>query len=167
MVQIDAYKLLMVSEQTILTMVKDVPDDAWFTPLPGMDVSFDWILGHYAAVEDWFLHHLNGVPYELPPEWQKTYWADTSGPVSSETGVGRAGVIAGFTETRQRLLTALKFDLFHINRFVKKGYFPANVKFRGDAWLFVSAHAYWHIGELNCLRRIAGLKYSGTKGINH
>ena len=51
MVQIDAYKLLMVSEKTILTMVEDVPDDAWFTPLPGMDVSFDWILGHYAAVD--------------------------------------------------------------------------------------------------------------------
>jgi hypothetical protein len=167
MVQIDAYKLLFVSEKTILTMVEDVKDEDWYTPLPGMDVSFDWILGHYAAVEDWFLHHLNGVPYELPRAWQETYWADTSGPVDPAKSVGRTGVTAGFQETRQRLYTALKFDLFHLNRFVKPGFFPGNVKFRGDAWLFVSAHAYWHIGELNCLRRIAGLPYSGTKGINH
>ena len=167
MIQISAYKMLYVSEKTILGMVDDVRDEDWYTALPGMEVSFDWVLGHYAAVEDWFLHHLNGDSYQLSKEWQDTYWADTSGPVDPSTAVGRSAVTAGFRETRQRLYSALKFDLFHLNRFVKKGYFPGNVKFRGDAWLFISAHAYWHIGELNSLRTMMGYEYSGSKGIHH
>jgi hypothetical protein len=167
MIQISSYKLLFVSEKTILTAVGDVQDKDWFTPQKGLGVSFDWVLGHYAAVEDWFLHHLNDVPYELPQEWQDTYWADTSGPVDPAKGVGRTGVTAGFQETRQRLYTALKFDLFHFNRRVKPGFFPAAVKTRGDAWLFISAHAYWHVGELNALRDMMDYPYVGGKGIHH
>lgn len=178
MIQISAYKLLLVSEQTILKAVSDIKDDDWMTPLVPKGgkkdknhiskISFDWVLGHYAAVEDWFLHHLNGVPYELPKAWQDAYWPDTSpGDLTPENSVGRTGVTAGFQETRQRLYSALKFDLLHLNRCVKPGFFPEKVKTRGDAWLFISAHAYWHIGELNALRDALGYKYQGTKGINH
>jgi hypothetical protein len=167
MLQINAYKLLLVSAQTVQGMVKDIRDEDWLSPLPGLGRSFDWVLGHYAAVEDWFLHHLNDQPYELPQAWQDTYWADTSGPVDPARAVGRTGVTAGFTETRQRLYSALKTDLFHLNRFVKPGYFPAAVKTRGDAWLFISAHAYWHVGEVESLRKKLGYPYLGTGGIHH
>ena len=166
MLQIDAYKLLLVSRQIILGMVTDVRDEDWFTPLPGMHRSFDWVFGHYAAVEDWFLHHLNGVPYDTSNEWQDMYWADNSGPVDPAKGVGRAGVTAQFEKQRQRLFTALKFDLFHLNRCVTKGTFPSDVKTRGDAWLFISAHAYWHVGELESLRGMMGYPYNGG-GIHH
>jgi hypothetical protein len=162
MLQIDAYKLLLTGEKILVSGVKDVRDEDWFYKLEGMDESFDWIFGHYAAVEDWFLHHLNGVPYELSPEWQKTYWPDPSGKdLTPENAVGRSGVMAGFKETRQRLYTALKFDIFHLNRCVKKGIFPPAIKTRGDAWLFISAHAYWHVGQLNSLRAIRGYPYEG------
>ncbi|MEP4485538.1 MAG: DinB family protein [Halioglobus sp.] len=168
MVQIDAYKLLLTGEQILLGGVEDVSDEHWFVKLEGMGESFDWIFGHYAAVEDWFLHHLNGVPYETTPEWQKTYWPDTSGSdLTPENAVGRSGVITGFKETRQRLYTALKFDLLHLNRCVKKGVFPPSVKTRGDAWLFISAHSYWHVGQLDSLRAINGYPYGGGKGIHH
>ena len=166
MIQISAYKLLYVSEQRILG-VSDIRDEDWFTPMKGLGVSFDWVLGHYAAVEDWFLHHLNDIPYELSEEWQNTYWADTSGPVDPATGVGRKEVTEGFKETRQRLYSALKFDLFHLNRCIKPGFFPEKVKTRGDAWLFISAHAYWHVGELDALRNMMGYPYVGTPGISH
>ena len=81
-------------------------------------------------------------------------------------GVGRAGVIAAFEKNRQRLFTALKFDLFHLNRCIKPGIFPSAVKTRGDAWLFISAHAYWHIGEIESLRGMNGYPYNGG-GIHH
>lgn len=166
MLQISAYKLLYVSEQRILE-VSDIRNEDWFTPLQGLGVSFDCVLGHYAAVEDWFLHHLNGVPYALSQEWQDTYWADTSGPVDPAKGVGRERVTAGFQKTRQRLYRALMFDLLHLNRCIKPGFFPAAVKTRGDAWLFISAHAYWHVGELDALRNMMGYPYVRTKGVNH
>ena len=167
MVQIDAYKLLYVGEQTILDLQSDIRDESWSTPITGLGVSFDWVLGHYAAVEDWFLHHLNGDPYGLPQEWQDTYWADTGGLVPYTSNFGRAAITAGFQATRQRLYSGLKWDLFHLNRCVKPGFFPVNVKTRGDAWLFVSAHAYWHLGELDAVRQLMGYPFRGTKGIHH
>ena len=168
MLQINMYKEIYTSEQIILGTVKDVRDDDWFYKLEGMGESFDWIFGHYAAVEDWFLHHLNSEPYELPPEWQNTYWPDPSGnDLTPENAVGRTGVIAGFQETRQRLYSALKTDIFHLNRCVKPGFFPPPVKTRGDAWLFIAAHAYWHVGQLNSLRATLGYPYEGGKGIHH
>jgi hypothetical protein len=124
--------------------------------------------GFTSSREDWFLHHLNGDAYELPQEWQDTYWADTSGKdLDPEKAVGRTGVIAGFQETRQRLYSALKTDLLHLNHCVKKGFFPPQIKTRGDAWLFISAHAYWHVGQLNSLRATLGYPFDGAKGIHH
>jgi len=86
--------------------------------------------------------------------------------VDPARGVGRAGVTAAFENNRQRLLTALKFDLFHLNRCIKQGTFPSDVKTRGDAWLFISAHAYWHVGEIESLRGMMGYPYNGG-GIHH
>ena len=125
------------------------------------------MLGHYAAVEDWFLHHLNDIPYELSPQWQDTYWDDDSHPVDPATGIGRKAITAGFQATRQRLFSALKWDVFHLNRCVQPGFFPPAVKTRGDAWLFVSAHAYWHIGELQTLRSMLGYPFEKSRGIHH
>ena len=160
MVQIDAYKLLFVGEQIILGIVNDITiGEQWLAPLPGLDRSIDWVFGHYAAVEDWFLHHLNDEPYQLSDAWQKAYWADDGQLKGPDTPYGRAEVLAGFKETRQRLYSALKWDLFHLRRCVKPGFFPPNVKTRGDAWLFISAHAYWHVGEVESLRLKLGYKY--------
>lgn len=168
MIQLTAYKLLYVSRQTLLSAVEEVKDDQWYKPLPGLDESFGWVLGHYAAVEDWFLHHLNGVPYQLSDEWQTSYWKDTSGQVlTPDKQLPREIITQGFKTSRQRLLDALIWDLFHLNRCVKKGYFPPAVKTRGDAWLFISAHAYWHIGQINSLRGMLGYKYMGGKNIHH
>ncbi len=91
MVQIDAYKLLFVGEQIILGIVNDITiGEQWLAPLPGLDRSIDWVFGHYAAVEDWFLHHLNDEPYQLPDAWQKAYWADDGQLKGPDTPYGRA-----------------------------------------------------------------------------
>lgn len=168
MVQIDAYKLLFVGEQIILELLQDIDREPnWSVTLPGMNRSLDWVFGHYAAVEDWFLHHLNDEPYALGEEWQDIYWADDGWQkqVPAKT-FDRQTVLDGFKQTRQRLYSALKWDIFHLNRCVKKGFFPPAVKTRGDAWLFISAHAYWHIGEVQSLRALLGGPFEGG-GIHH
>ena len=167
MVQIDAYKLLFVGEQIILGLVNDITNDQqWLETLPGLNRSIDWAFGHYAAVEDWFLHHLNDIPYQLPDAWQSAYWADNGQVNGQNTPYGRAEVLERFKETRSRLYSALKWDIFHLNRFITPGIFPASVKTRGDAWLFISAHAYWHVGEVESLRIKLGYPYHGG-GIHH
>ncbi|MFO1394027.1 MAG: DinB family protein [Steroidobacteraceae bacterium] len=167
MVQIDAYKLLFVGEQIILGLVKDITnEDEWKKPLPGLNRSINWVFGHYAAVEDWFLHHLNGIPNERPISWQDAYWADNSQQNGQNLPIDRKQVLEVFQQTRSRLYSALKTDLFHLKRCVKPGFFPATVKTRGDAWLFISAHAYWHVGEVESLRISLGYPYE-SGGINH
>ena len=168
MVQIDAYKLLFVGEQIIFELLQDIDKEPnWSVSLPGLNRSLDWVFGHYAAVEDWFLHHLNDEPYRLGQEWQDIYWADDGwAKRPPDKTFGRAVVLDGFKQTRQRLYSALKWDLFHLKRCVKQGTFPPAVKTRGDAWLFISAHAYWHIGEVQSLRALLGGPFEGG-GIHH
>jgi hypothetical protein len=170
MVQIDAYKLLFVGEQIIFQLLEDIDKvPNWSVELPGLNRSLDWVFGHYAAVEDWYLHHLNDEPYGLPQAWQDIYWADDGWamhPSEKEKAFGRDVVIDGFRQTRQRMYSALKWDIFHLNRFVKPGTFPPAVKYRGDAWLFISAHAYWHVGEVQSLRAKLGGKFE-RGGIHH
>ncbi|MFO1392212.1 MAG: DinB family protein [Steroidobacteraceae bacterium] len=168
MVQVDAYKLLFVGEQIILGLLKDIDEEPnWSVSLAGLNRSFDWVFGHYAAVEDWFLHHLNGDDYLLGQEWQDIYWADDGWAKGPPAKIfDRATVLKGFQDTRQRLYSALKWDIFHLNRCIKPGIFPSDVKTRGDAWLFIAAHAYWHVGEVQSLRALVGGKFEGG-GIHH
>ena len=168
MVQIDAYKLLFVGQQIVFQLLEDIDKVSnWSVTLPGLNRSLDWVFGHYAAVEAWYLHHLNGDAYALGQEWQDIYWADDGwADQPPARTLARDVVVDGFKQTRQRLYSALKWDIFHLNRCVKPGIFPPAVKYRGDAWLFISAHAYWHVGEVQSLRAKLGGKFEGG-GIHH
>lgn len=130
--------------------------DEFYERLPNAGESADWIFGHIATNEDWFLSKLIGCGIEVSEELHTVYQADFPLPTVRQHLLDREGMIGLFKAQRQRVVEALaKEDTSTWDSPAPDG-LPAVFPTKGSAWGILGTHQYWHIGQLMAIRSMVG-----------
>jgi DinB superfamily len=131
-------------------------DDEFYERLPHAGESADWIFGHIASNEDWFLTKLTGSERQIPEEIYSVYQPDFPPPTVAQGVLDRNGMIELFQAQRQRSLDALlAADTSTWDQKAPEG-LPSIFDTVGAVWGILGTHQYWHIGQLMTIRTMLG-----------
>ena len=135
--------------------VEDFDDREFHVRLPGRGESANWIFGHLAINEDWFLHVLTGSNQEVSASLRDKYFADESPPADPGTEiVGRDEILDLFLGNRQRVISALeKEDPSNWDGSPPVG-LPPIFETLGSVWGILGTHQYWHLGQIMTIRQM-------------
>ena len=106
-------KSLLVSQLeaggwTLIKACEDLDGQDFLVRLPNAGESADWIFGHIAVNEDWFLSKLTGAKQVLSDEMHAVYQADFPAPAVRQGLLSRTALLELFNEQRERTLVAVK-----------------------------------------------------------
>jgi hypothetical protein len=136
--------------------VEDLVGRDFYRRLPNAGESADWIFGHVAVNEDWFLSILTGSAIEAPQELRDNYQPDFPPTGIRQALLPREEIIGFFKAQRSRVVAALKAeDTSTWDRPAPPG-LPSVFPTRGAAWGIIGTHQYWHIGQLMTIRTMTG-----------
>lgn len=146
---------LQSGESIMTKAVNDLNDREFHTRLPGRGESVNWIFGHLATNEDWFLMKLTGSAQQVSGELQEKYQADESPPADSSTPiVERHDILNFFRFHRARVIEALqKTDITRWDDPAPDG-LPLMFSTLGSAWGILGTHQYWHLGQIMTIRQM-------------
>lgn len=155
-IQLDSGQALLTAAAEALT------EDEFHAHLPGPGPSANWIFGHLAVNEDWFLSLLSDQKVQLPKDLADRYQGDlsfaqevasTSRP-SQAAGLGKQEIVDLFVRQRQRTRATLQAsDPSGWHGPLPEG-IPAIYKSLGGVWGIVAVHQYWHLGQLMSIRNM-------------
>lgn len=149
---------LTANADLMLGMADSVVGQGFLARVPGQGESMNWVFGHIAVNEDWFLSLLTGSALVLDAEWHGLYGRDDSAPILTAQAASRDEVLDAFNATRQRVMTALRAeDVSRWDEPAPSG-LPDLFPTRGDVWGLISTHPFWHIGHLATIRPMLGLQ---------
>lgn len=137
---------------TITEAAKGLTEHEFYQRLPHGGESADWIFGHLATNEDWFLSILTGSPLELDQALRDVYQADFPPPSQPVKLVGATRMIEIFRKQRSRVIQALRSADPTSWGAPAPDPMPAIFKTVGDVWGVLGTHQYWHIGQLMSIR---------------
>ena len=149
---------LEVSEKLMLGMVNSVDGQGFMAKLPGQGESMNWVFGHIAVNEDWFISLLTSGETRLDQHWHRQYGPDASPPVSRHVAVPRDEICGAFKVTRQRLYDLLDGEDLSTWKEPAPIGLPSVFETRGDVWGLIGSHPYWHVGHLATIRPMLSLK---------
>lgn len=150
------------SGQHILTKAVEIfNEDEFHAHLPGPGVSANWVLGHLAVNEDWFLSILTPAGVTLSADVIAMYQEDRSflkeaprTPSYVETHPPKAALVELFLTQRQRVLQALEeADVATWDQPAPEG-MPPIFSTVGAVWGVIATHQYWHIGQVMSIRHM-------------
>ena len=154
----------LVSGREILTKAAEpLTEDEFHVHLPGPGVSPNWVFGHLAVNEDWFLSILTGSAIALDAELIAMYQDDTSYKQEVPITTSRHGthptkreILDLFESQRTRVLDAL--DASDTSDWLDPAPdgMPAVFDTVGAVWGVIGTHQYWHIGQLMSIRHMLG-----------
>lgn len=148
--QLDSGEFLLTKGAEALT------GSDFYQRLPNAGESADWIFGHVAVNEDWFLSILTGSPIQAPQNLRDNYQADFPPTAIRQALLPREEMIAFFMAQRRRAIEALrKEDVSTWNQPAPPG-LPHVFPTRGAAWGILGTHQYWHVGQLMTIRTMLG-----------
>ncbi len=128
--------------------------------LPGQSETLNWIFGHLAVNEDWFLQQLTGSELTLPQDWRDLYFLDDSpSHVTIDNQVPFADLLKAFDEVRLRVYKAVE----NANENSWLGPPPESLQdyfeTRGDVWGGLATHPFWHVGHAATIHQMLGKKF--------
>lgn len=130
--------------------------DEFYERLPNAGESADWIFGHIATNEDWFLNKLTGSDLQVSQELHSVYQADFPPPTVRQRVLEREGMLELFKTQRARVVEALaKEDTSTWDQPAPDG-LPAVFPTVGAVWGILGTHQFWHIGQLMAIRSMVG-----------
>lgn len=130
--------------------------DEFYERLPNAGESADWIFGHIATNEDWFLNKLTGSALEVSEELHSVYQADFPSPTVRQRVLDRDGMVELFKAQRRRVVESLAEEDTSSWDAPAPGGLPAVFPTKGSAWGILGTHQYWHIGQLMAIRSMVG-----------
>ncbi len=147
----------LTSGEFLLTKSSEaLTDQEFYVRLPNAGESADWLIGHLAVNEDWFLSILTNSPIQADQQLRDTYQADFP-PTSIVQGMRpRAALMEFFRNQRRRVVEALATeDPSAWDRPAPQG-LPSVFPTAGAAWGIIGTHQYWHIGQMMTIRTMLG-----------
>jgi hypothetical protein len=144
------------SGQAIMTKaVADISEAEFHARLPGRGESVNWIFGHLAVNEDWFLMKLTGAPLQLSNSLHEKYRADESPPADPATPLnGRDEILRLFQDQRARVIGEVRRADVSIWGSPAPGELPPLFPTRGAVWGVLGTHQYWHLGQIMTIRQM-------------
>lgn len=148
-------KLLMKAAETL-------SEDDFHAQLPGPGPSANWIFGHLAVNEDWFVSLLTGQPVRMGRELIEQYQDDASfvtesashARATSSSSFSKSAILEHYLDQRKRTLEALAAsEVAHWDSPLPTG-IPPMYKNLGGVWGIVAVHPYWHLGQLMSIRHM-------------
>src|SRR5579871_1858701 len=138
-------------EWTLLEALDGLTQEDFLVQLPHAGESVDWVLGHLAMNEDFFLSALTGAPLEMPASLHGVYRDGFPAPDHRPSGKSRDELITLFVDQRRRVEKVLAGDDSDWSA-PPPGGFPAIFPSRGAIWGLFATHMYWHIGQVMSIR---------------
>jgi hypothetical protein len=140
----------------LLNGVNDLIDEEFYVRLPNAGESADWLFGHVAVNEDFFLSKLTGSAPQVSENIRNAYQNDFPPTNIAQALLPRDGMLQLFRDQRQRVKEALrKEDTLTWDEPAPPG-LPSIFKTKGAVWGIVGTHQYWHIGQLMTIRTMLG-----------
>lgn len=149
-------------ESWLLKATDGLSEDDFREHLPGPGPSANWIFGHLAVNEDWFLSVLTPQKMQSSAELVEAYQGDLSftREVAHQAASARPSsllkqqIIDLFVATRRRTLSALRdADISEWQGPLPQG-IPSVYKNIGGVWGIIAVHQYWHLGQLMSIRHM-------------
>jgi hypothetical protein len=143
-------------EFLLLNGVKDLVDSEFYVRLPNAGESADWLFGHVAVNEDFFLSKLTGSNLQVAENIRNIYLNDFPPTNIAQGLLPREGMIQLFRDQRQRVKQALAAEDTSTWDVPAPPGLPPIFKTKGAVWGIVGTHQYWHIGQLMTIRTMLG-----------
>jgi hypothetical protein len=147
---------LRIGAWTLTEAAKILDEDEFLQKLPNAGESANWIFGHLAVNEDWFLSLLTGSPPKLSQKMHDVYQADFPLPSHAPMAIPRSKLIAIFKGQRARTVATIKSADIRKWSAPAPSQMPDEFKTQADVWGGIATHQYWHIGQLMTIRTMLG-----------
>ena len=147
---------LRIGQWTLVEAAKALGEEDFLRKLPNAGECANWLFGHLAVNEDWFLTLLTGSPPRLPRRMYDVYQADFPPPTHQPLSIPRAKMIAIFKEQRARTIAAVKASNPDTWPGAAPSQMPDQFRTRADVWGGIGTHQYWHVGQLMTIRTMLG-----------
>lgn len=144
------------SEHILLTAAADLTEKEFLFELPGQRETANWIFGHLAINEDWFLSQLTGSARQHSQPFYDRYFLDTSSISPPPDPPDRGTVLDMFRATRSRVKAAVREADPATWSDPPPPDLPAIFRSRGAAWGILGTHPYWHVGHIVTIRAMLG-----------
>jgi hypothetical protein len=147
---------LRIGGWTLVEAASALTEGEFLKKLPNAGESANWIFGHLAVNEDWFLSILTGSALRLPKKMHDVYQADFPASSHQPLPYGRSRLIAIFKMQRKRTMSALRKANPDMWNAPAPAQMPDAFKTLADVWGGIPTHQYWHIGQLMSIRAMLG-----------
>ena len=135
---------------------EDLNDADFLAQLPGEGQTANWIYGHLATSEDWFMSKLTGSSLQISADDHERYKAGQALTTDPGAYLSKADVLSLFQTQRERTLGALsKADTSSWDSPAPEG-LPPMMETVGSVWGVVGTHSFWHLGQVTAIRRMLG-----------